>query len=201
MPLNLSRWSPTRLLPPRRQRAVPWTGMEVVATCFLVLFFWPAVAAGVVTTTGLGERVYGADMMKALQQEDAEAKQGRQRIGLLVTFLAFPFQVLSVPLLLGYVSGTRPYQLGLTAHRARQNAALGILGALVLTPLALGVFWLVSQLFSQLMPDSVTEHPLEQLGRSGMLSGAEVVLIVLVAVVTAPLVEELVFRGVLLTWL
>ena len=33
----------------------------------------------------------------------------------------------------------------MTEHRAGENAILGILSALVLTPLALGIFWQVSQ--------------------------------------------------------
>lgn len=200
MPLDLPNWSPTRLPPPRR-RAVPWTAAEMVAAVFLVQFFWPAFAATLVTTTGLGEWVYGREVMDAVFSQEPGADLARPRVGLLITLLAFPFQVLTIPLVFGYVSRTRPYQLGLTGHRAGQNVACGVAGALVLTPLALGIFWLAAQALVQLMPDSVTEHPLEKLGRSGMLAGAELALIVLVATVTAPVVEELVFRGVLLTWL
>src|SRR6266511_1515956 len=98
MPLNLSRWSPMRLLPPRRRRAVPWTGLEVIAVVFLVYFFWPAFARTLVVETPLGEWLYGREVMDDVTTREPGINLARQRVGLLITVLALPFQLITVPL-------------------------------------------------------------------------------------------------------
>src|ERR1044072_3722413 len=125
MPIDLSKWPPVRLLPPQRRRAVSWTAFEILAVFYLVMFFWPGLAASLVNETGLGDRIYGPEVMTAVRAKDEDVNLARLRIGLLITLLAFPFQVGSVLFVLQRMSGTRPYQLGLTWHRAEKNVALG----------------------------------------------------------------------------
>src|SRR5687768_15046934 len=58
-----------KLLPPRRNRFVSWTAPEVVMVLFLVGAFWPSFATVLVTSTGLGERLYGAEAMARLKEK------------------------------------------------------------------------------------------------------------------------------------
>jgi membrane protease YdiL (CAAX protease family) len=184
-----------RLLPPPRQRAVPWTGFEICAALFLVYVLWVPLVAQVLLSTGLGEWLYGRDLIEAARS--SADKSALMRISLLAGTLAFPFQVLTIIALLRLGSGTQPYQLGLTTSRLGRNVLLGVLGALILTPPVLALNILVTGLLGQLSGGKgITEHPLTQLSRS--LPSGEFVLIVLSAVVAAPVLEELIFRGLLL---
>src|SRR5262249_22537032 len=91
-------------------------------------------------------------------------------------------------------SGTRPYQIGLTCHRWRQDLTLGYLLWLIFTPLVLSIHVLAMSLLGK------GEHPFEQLAERG-LAPADWCVLILLAVVQAPLTEELTFRGVLQPWL
>ncbi|MBI1918619.1 MAG: CPBP family intramembrane metalloprotease [Planctomycetes bacterium] len=192
-----------RLLPPRRCRAVPWTGLELVAALFLIYFFWVPLFYSVVLETGLGERLYGPDVVALVKvgKDDPDSKLAQTRVGMLVTVIAFPFQVLTILLLLGFGSGTRPYQLGLTANRAGDNVLLGFLAWLVLTPLVLALFGLVRWVLTHLTPGGVSDHPFTQVGEDGLLTAGELALMVFAAIVAAPVLEELIFRGLLQRWL
>jgi membrane protease YdiL (CAAX protease family) len=188
------RW----LLPQRRQRAVPWTAPEVVLVFFIVYALWKSCFAQLLVGTSLGERFYGPGVMAAAKDGDKEAQA---RIGLLATALAFPFEVWSVLGVLRFASGTQPYQLGLSAHRAGRNVLLGVLGWLILTPPVRALNVLVTWLFSLGKSPGNVDHPLTRLSRDPALTGAEVALLVFVAVVVAAVTEELLFRGVLQPWL
>src|SRR3954471_641684 len=96
-----------RLLPHRRRRAVPWTGLELLTVVFLVHFFWGALVYLVVLQTGLGERLYGSDVIALVKagKDDPSSKQALTRVGMLMTVLAFPFQAVTIPLILGIGSG------------------------------------------------------------------------------------------------
>ena len=50
-----------RLLPPRRSRLVPYSGLEVLAVFFLAAALWPALGFLIVTETGLGSAIYGPE--------------------------------------------------------------------------------------------------------------------------------------------
>src|SRR6188474_3107082 len=97
---NVSRW-----LGPQRQRAVSWTGADVVALFGLVDLFLPAFAVEAVRRSYLLLWVYG--LYSAAKGLD------HIRVALWAGTLAFPIALLAVPLLLVF-RGTRPYQIGLT---------------------------------------------------------------------------------------
>jgi membrane protease YdiL (CAAX protease family) len=97
------------------------------------------------------------------------------------------------------MSGTRPSQLGLTRRRLVRNVLAGALGALLLTPLCLGLNWLVVTLYHSWGGGGTQEHPLTLLAEQH-LAPAEWLVWGTSAVVAAPLVEELVFRGMLQPW-
>src|SRR5262249_47815016 len=121
------------------------------------------------------------------------------RKGLWLTNVAFPFEALTIPVLLYSLSGTRPYQLGLTRRRLGRNLFVGFIGSLVLIPVVFGVYYLVTVLYRSWGTTPTEEHPLTQVAQMG-LTPVEWALLVGSAVVAAPVVEELVFRGLLQPW-
>jgi membrane protease YdiL (CAAX protease family) len=106
----------------------------------------------------------------------------------------------TIPVLLRVISGTRPYQLGLTTHRAGRNVLAGLLAWVAVTPFVYAVLNLTTWWFRQMFHLPPEEHPLTRLSQSG-LSRVEWVLLVASAVAAAPVVEELLFRGVIQPWL
>jgi membrane protease YdiL (CAAX protease family) len=174
----------------------------VLAVFFLAAAFWPGVGSLIVTETGLGAAVFGPETIAEARAEDApRSSVARVRVALLAGALALPLQLLSVPLLLHLLSGTRPYQFGLTSHRLGRNALLGLLGWMLLTPPVLGINWLVTEAFAELSRESVDEHGFARLSQNETVKAFELAMMVFMATVAAPLYEELLFRGVLLSWL
>ncbi len=192
------RW----LLPPRRNRLVSYTAFEVVLSAFLMTLFWPAFALLVVRATGLGEVIYGQAVVRAaFATGDDRDPVAAARLQLLATLLALPLQVLTPFGVTRLLSRAPAYQYGLTTHRLGRNVLLGVLGWAVLTPVVLTVNESVTSLLTYFSEDAVSPHPFDKLVRGGEMTGPEVALIVILAVVAAPIVEELLFRGVLLQWL
>ncbi len=107
-------------------------------------------------------------------------------------FLAMPVSVAAMLLALR-LRGARPYQAGLTTHRWRTDVTLGYLLWLVLTPPVLAVHVAAIHYLGK------SPHPFERLAQEG-LAPVEWGLVVFLAVVQAPLTEELAFRGILQPW-
>jgi membrane protease YdiL (CAAX protease family) len=189
-----------RLLPPQRQRAVPWSGLEIIAV-FLVYIILQALVSQLVLDSGLVGRLYGPDVVERLNAKDDPdaARAAQNRVGLLANVLMFPLLVAAILGFLRLVSGTRLHQLGLTWHRAGRNVLLGFLTWLIVTPPVLALNNLIYEIFSRLSGKGVSEHPLTKLAQERALP-AELVLIVFAAVVVAPVLEELLFRGVTQRW-
>lgn len=108
--------------------------------------------------------------------------------------LALPLWIASVLLVFQAGSDTRPYQLGLHGYRAGVNVLLGVLAWVAVTPLTYLVLW-ITVLFTGVGD----EHPLQQVARQHR-GWAEVALVLLSAVVAAPVSEEVLFRGILQPW-
>jgi membrane protease YdiL (CAAX protease family) len=196
---DFRRW----LFGPQRHRAVPWTRKELLAAFFLVIFsFWPLVVKDVLTALGFFARFYGPEFTEALRgpatSEAAELAHTREALWLQV--LSFPLTALTIPVLFRVISGTRPYQLGLTTHRAGRNVLAGLLAWVAVTPFVYAVLNLATWWFQELFHVPTEKHPLTRLSESG-LSPLEWVLLVASAVAAAPVVEELLFRGVIQPWL
>src|SRR5262249_8921897 len=102
-------------------------------------------------------------------------------------------------LFLGLASGTRPYQLGLTRSHAGSNLALGFLGWLILTPLVNALNTLVVWCSWSFLHTKPEDHPLTRLTRDQPLA-LEWGVLVFSAMLVAPVLEELVFRGLLQAW-
>ncbi len=178
-----------RLLPLPRLRPGAWTGLDV----FLAFLLYFGIATVLVLTAfrgleeaGLYEPWFGTEL-----STEAKGNHTEILIGPVVT-LAVLAAVLSA---LRTRTGTRPGQLGLTRARWPANVALGVLAFLVLTP---PVLVLNAQILDWL---GVREkHVLERLLEQGF-QGWEWGFLVASAAVSAPLLEELLFRGVLQGWL
>jgi membrane protease YdiL (CAAX protease family) len=182
------------LVPRQRRRAVPWTIGEVIGAWAIYLLAVP-VCVQFLTGAGFFRFVYG----DAVTGDSAGRLLGVRQF-IWASPIAIPFQLAGIVGLLCAVSGTRPYQLGLTLHRAGRNIVLGFLTWLAAVPLILAFNLLVTFLYEQWFNATPEKHALEELGRSHPLV-FEWVLLVVSAVIVAPILEELVFRGVLLRWL
>jgi membrane protease YdiL (CAAX protease family) len=192
---------------------VPWTGAEVLLALCLVYVAWPVTFSLLLQGSGFLRLVYGPDPVarqtaavavaagpgaaKAL--EPTFRRLDSYRKGLWLNAAAFPFQALTIPVLLYSLSRTRPYQLGLTTRRLGRDLFVGWIGALVLVPAVFAVYYLVLAVYRTWGAGPTEEHPLTQVAQFG-LAPVEWGLLVLSAVVAAPVLEELVFRGLLQPW-
>lgn len=182
---KLRRATAGRWLPLPRRATGRWSGYEVFLVFLFFLLSAPAIQS-LLEQLGFFEAIYGRPPSTARKQ-------------LWVWLLATPLFVAGVFLILHALSRTRPSRYGMTPVRAVPNAILGYLVWLVLTPVVLTVFFLAIQGMSA---DQLQQHPLERLGREKVpLWPVEWALVAFQAVIAAPLVEELVFRGILLGWL
>jgi membrane protease YdiL (CAAX protease family) len=172
-----------------RPRDVTWTGVEILVAVFLAWFFWPQMTYEALRALGFERWYYGNDAPEVLT-----------RMGLWSRLFAFPFQVLSFALLFSGFSGTRLSQLGLTVRHFGRNLVSGLAGLLILAPITFGLHWCVRQLSARSGEGGVEKHALEVLAQQHLYP-SEWVLLVLTAMLTAPVLEELTFRGALQPWL
>jgi membrane protease YdiL (CAAX protease family) len=182
------RWE----LPPQRHRAVPWRGAEVFAV-FALSVFVPALVQEALQAVHFFPWTYGPDF-----NANKELIGPRQNIW--VHTFGFPLTVASVLLVLFFVSGTRPYQIGIHTHRLGRNILVGGIAWVTFTPflmvLNVALTWLLKRLGEPVGED----HALTKLGRN-LTHPLDPILLVFTAVIAAPVIEELLFRGVLQPWL
>ncbi len=191
-------WLPQvrRWLAPQPSRPAPWGSAEIylliVAYCFLPsLIYW-----GLSHTPLLGPDDAAMAHLPHAEQEKVRAMRAQPWVRL--TFL--PVFVIVLGLLTPHGSGTLAGQFGLRRPRLGANLGLGLLAALVLTPAVNAVYAAVTWallLIAQVTPE---EHLLTQLARQ-TLTPVEWTALVASAILAAPLLEEVFFRGVLQRWL
>jgi membrane protease YdiL (CAAX protease family) len=163
----------------QRLRPGTWQGREV-ALVFLLMILVPGMTQGFLEGIGFYQEFYG-------KEPTGEQKQ------LWYMALAFPIIVAGTFLILFTLSRTRPRHIGLSTGRWPQNI---ILGWLVWFPLTIFTLVLYAEV-KRWIP--AKEHPLSLLEKQAGVP--EWLLGILLAVVIAPFLEELVFRGVLQGWL
>jgi membrane protease YdiL (CAAX protease family) len=174
-------------LPVQRLRKGNWSGLEVV-WAFVLLRFVPSFVVGLLDSLGF------------YQTTIFDKPPSSARMALWASPL---FTLLTLALLCWFFflkSGTRPSHLGLTRARWLQNGVLGYLSFLVLTPLVLGLFFFILLLLRMLFDETPESHVLEKLSQE-ISTGVEWLLFFFWAIVSAPLLEELIFRGILQGWL
>jgi membrane protease YdiL (CAAX protease family) len=190
--------SRSALLPPQRRRAVPWGGLEVLLAFLVTQFLWPTVLSDLLGAVGFFRRVYGPEFGTALVS-GAMSPNDRLRMTLWQSDLALPLTVTSLTALLWVLSGTRPYQLGLTANRLGKNLLLGVLTAICVVPVVYLIMLGVNRLLLQGVGEAPEEHPITKMVLGHPLP-IDLVVGGLAALVAAPIQEELLFRGIVQPW-
>ncbi|MCI0379340.1 MAG: CPBP family intramembrane metalloprotease [Gemmataceae bacterium] len=175
---------PKRLLPLQRLRPGAWTGREVFLTFFLA-FLVPVLVRELLDSLGFFSAIF--------QKPSLVLREIWASPLMVLVFVAALFW------LLYSASGTRPTHFGLTPSRWAPNGILGYLAFLLATPIVLGLYvailWIIRQLD---LPYS--EHALQQV-RQEVLRPIDWVMLFFRATIVAAVMEELMFRGVLLGWL
>ena len=179
------------LLPHQRSRAVSWGALEVFATLFLVQFLIPVMIDAILVQSGFFTRVYGPDFQITIRKENP---LDGARLILWVSLLSFPPQVLTVLAWVGTVK--RAYQLGLTTSRLAENVATACLSWVAIAPLIFMAEFVVVAALRQ----PPQEHPFIVLAND-QPKFFEWSMIVFLATITAPVFEELFFRGFLQNWM
>jgi membrane protease YdiL (CAAX protease family) len=170
------RWFPL----PRLRRG-GWSGGEVLL-CFLLFNIVPTTLVYVLDQSGFFFWIFGEHVKPARQYLLLEPLRLVLLFALYITLVLYP------------ISGTRPSHVGLTAARWQANIRLGLAAFCLVTPLVLGLYFVVHLLTPS------TPHPLEELIQQPHF-GFEWGLIAFGAVIAAPLLEEWLFRGLLQGWL
>jgi membrane protease YdiL (CAAX protease family) len=123
----------------------------------------------------------------------------RTRIGLWVQAAVFPFWLAAVAWIFNRLKIVAPADVGLAPRKFNGEAVnllIGLGSAAVLTPLVLGINFVVTWYFKDVLQFHIKEHPFTHAGQHGLYA-VEWVLLAVAAMVIAPLREELLFRGVL----
>jgi len=181
-------------------RAAPWpivwNGWAVLVACLFV-FIIPSLIQSLLSSGGFYQAIYGPAFPQPAPDDwrFPERLQDVHLRGLWSQTLAVPFQLFF--LVAGFVYGLNATwsQIGLPRGRLRQNYVLGYLGWLVLTPLCFGLFMLAVVLLAP----NAQKHPLMDLGP--LAGRRELIVFALQAALLVPILEEFVFRGLLLPWL
>ena len=190
----LVRPAPSRILPPPRCRLVPWQGVQVLAVAFAVMLFWPTLADGALRASPFLSWVYGPEFNNALELKDSVAGA---RLSIWGAVVSFPLSLATILATVKLADG-HLYQVGLTGrHSARSAPGVRELpGRDAANPgrqwhhrVAVGAWVAIP-----------SPHPLEKIGEARP-PAFDWALIFVSAVVTAPIIEELLFRGLLQSWL
>lgn len=184
------------LLPAQQPWSVPWKGPElaiVFAAWFIIL---PYLLHLLLNGLGFFQQLYGPDFPQAsnpTNNADPHVAEAAHLRGLWCQMLAAPIQLLLTVLGFKGLSGATLLQMGIGTKRIGQNYLLGYLGWLLLTPASFAVF-AIAIMFTP----NPQKHPLMELGP--WAGDRERVLFIVQAALMAPIVEELLFRGLLLPW-
>ena len=199
-----------QLFPPVPERRVPWNGWQLVVLVLTVQFLLPSIVYMAARQTGLLEHIIQPSRSDAVDdsapaQDDASQQSleidslERERSSLWLAVVTFPFQVATIIGFLTLVSRARLSDMGLTESFLGRNLLLGVIGWVLLAPAVLVLNVGVNLLHRGLLQVRVEEHPMMRLMQAESNS-LELGLMVFTAVVAAPFLEELLFRGVLQPW-
>lgn len=190
----VARTSRDRLFPPIGPVRDAPNGV-VVLGAFAIFVLTGAMVQSVLTGFGFFPWLYGPDFPVEVPPDPSPVQKAATTVRYLwaATF-AFPIQV---GLIVGLTAifGGNP----VTGRAWARNVVAGYLTWLLVTPAAFLVFALANVAHVELTGRTPDKHPLTVLGESA--GAREWALFVLQTVVLAPVLEELVFRGLLLPWL
>jgi membrane protease YdiL (CAAX protease family) len=188
--IRLQRRRP--ILPPIRERRVPWRMLEIISV-FILWQITPSLVYGVLLNAGMFRSIYGIDYKPSID----DPMMSR----CMLWALAIGAAPLAVALLLIAARGRRRNLVcvGVTGRRAWSGVSAGMLAWVALTPVVFGIHWAINAIYGQLWGKPV-EHTLERILGNGAMP-AEWILVTIQAVIVAPLFEEFFFRGLLQPWL
>jgi membrane protease YdiL (CAAX protease family) len=192
---------------------VPWTGFEVVVATLALNAVAPVLVFTGLSQSSFYQQVYGPDFpafttapgfeaTAAVAGVPAAAAVNDQQAmllavrGLWVGVIALPLQLAII--VLARYAVYPVWRSPFSARAIPARVALAVVVAAILTPLVLLLHAAVNLLFASLdLPRE--DHPLSKLSAARPL--LDQVLFFVQASVAAPLIEELLFRGLLLGWL
>ncbi len=183
--------------PPTSLPAAP-APISYPVTIWVVLFigfvygFFPLLITPLLLAAGFGPHLTGPPT--------PEQKEPLVRLGLIASGLAFPLQIAAVVFLLPRLAGIRLEQIGLTWRRFDRNCLRGAAGWLILTPVCLAINFGVLWLYGEQGASNVHEHPLVELAQH-LATPVELFFFIAAVTITAPAMEEMLFRGARQTWL
>jgi membrane protease YdiL (CAAX protease family) len=190
--------------PPRAvQPSLGWSGFEVFAAFFLFMIFNQVAASALqeaLVSAGFFRSLYGPDFPVDVPAEPTPAQRAAATVRYLwVHVLVFPALLAAMMLIPRLLKIANPFR----GRRWSSAVVAGYLTWLIVTPAAFCVFVLASITHMKLTGRAPEKHPLTALGElAGRREWAlEWALFVLQTVVIAPVIEEWLFRGVLLPWL
>lgn len=157
---------------------------------FVLPVLWIYPTQRVLTDTGFYLWFYGDDF--------ADTAINRTRQNLWVTAIATPLHVLTTLLIVRFLLGIPLSRIGLTPRHLGRNLLAGLVLAVIFLPGSLGLNLLATQVLRSAGSEP-QEHPFAKLG-TGELFPIEWGLLIFVAVVVAPVWEELFFRGLVQNW-
>ncbi len=201
--------------------AASWRGADLLVILYLIYLFWFPLAQVTLLSSGFYSWYYGPETVALTTADKARTEERRalvgvaagslayqaeplarqlrqQRMALWALALAFPLQVVSCIVFLTLFRSTKPAQLGLTVKNLQRNLQVGLGGWLILTPVVFAIHALSVYLFT-IWPGGIQTHPLGLLAQQH-LSLFEWGLWLFAAVVAAPVLEEILFRGILQSW-
>jgi membrane protease YdiL (CAAX protease family) len=177
-----------RVWPSRWCLLPPWSIGEVLLAIGVVVLI-PLAIFDLLQSAGFFRSYYGSNPNPA-------DKLGLVRAGLWVSLFT-PLVAATIVVMLRVVSRTRLWQIGLDAHQLLDKIAIAILVCAVMSPAIFGAHYLSNSIYQVFFEQPPTMHPLQQIAAEHS-TPVEWILMVAQAVVFAPLIEELVFRGLIL---
>jgi len=197
---------------------VPWFSGDVLASIFFYLF-WPALVAAILLSSGLFQWIVpdAGYLIRMVNHKDREnstqqamghiigpsAKLAEPamwrllyaRLGLWASVIAAPLSLITIFGLCCWRYGASLASLGFTGSQWPRTVRLGMLGAIILIPTILLFHNAVLEIYGRLVKVPSEEHDLVQLTRVQLLP-IEWVFWLVLAIVVAPVLEEVYFRGV-----
>lgn len=200
---RIARRKGEALLPRPRGWRVPWGGFEVFVAFMVLSLVVPTLVAPALDQSGIFRKLYGEDFPRigSVAQADDEAVQ--QRLQEAATMRALWTGLVSLPLQIGLLIAFRSALYPQWTQSARRS---GIVGSVALAVIAWAVIALVVlvihfgvMLFFKQLNWVVDDHPLARITAARPL--LDRILFALQACIAAPMLEEALFRGVLVPWL
>jgi membrane protease YdiL (CAAX protease family) len=208
----LARRAETPLLPGWKPWRVPWGGFEVFAGFLVLALVVPDVVLLGLSRTGVYQEIYGPDFPSVPVQPTPPLEASAAVAGLpTAVAVQETHEIAGLVRRLWANSFALVVQLGILLVAARvlyplwrrssgsgfwASLTLGITAWAILAPLVLA-FNVVVNVVSLLFDSVPEEHSLTKLGGRPLLDS---VLFVFQACVAAPIIEEVLFRGLVLSW-